>query len=144
MCIRDRGKTEIKDPGHEHTVNPDPSVPEVTAPPAEQAPPSNEPVPGSSNGNGAVYDPVFGWVVPGNVQPVSDTHLFGETPAETDDQSAAPTDMPENFDVQPPDVYEDNADAVQEPPASPKPCLLYTSRFHRPVPTASMSWRFGG
>ena len=37
------GKTEIKDPGQEHTVNPDPSVPEVTAPPAEQAPPSNEP-----------------------------------------------------------------------------------------------------
>ena len=33
------GKTEIKDPGQEHTVNPDPSVPEVTAPPAEQAPP---------------------------------------------------------------------------------------------------------
>ena len=62
------GKTEIKDPGQEHTVNPDPSVPEVTAPPAEQAPPSNEPVPGSSNGNGAVYDPVFGWVVPGDVQ----------------------------------------------------------------------------
>ena len=62
------GKTEIKDPGQEHTVNPDLSVPEVTAPPAEQAPPSNEPVPGSSNGNGAVYDPVFGWVVPGNVQ----------------------------------------------------------------------------
>ena len=62
------GKTEIKDPGQGHAVNPDPSVPEVTAPPAEQAPPSNEPVPGSSNGNGAVYDPVFGWVVPGNVQ----------------------------------------------------------------------------
>ena len=68
MCIRDRGKTEIKDPGHEHTVNPDPSVPEVTAPPAEQTPPSKEPAPGSSNGNGAVYDPVLGWVVPGNVQ----------------------------------------------------------------------------
>ena len=62
------GKTEIKDPGQEHTVNPDPSVPEVTTPPAEQAPPSNEPVPGSSNGNGAIYDPVFGWVVPGDVQ----------------------------------------------------------------------------
>ena len=50
------GKTEIKDPGQGHAVNPDPSVP------------SNEPAPGSSNGNGAVYDPVFGWVVPGNVQ----------------------------------------------------------------------------
>lgn len=46
------GKTEIKDPGQEHAVNPDPSVPEVTAPPAEQTPPSNEPAPGSSNGNG--------------------------------------------------------------------------------------------
>ena len=54
--------------GQEHTVNPDPSVPEVTAPPAEQTPPSNEPVPGSSNGTGAVYDPVFGWVIPGDVQ----------------------------------------------------------------------------
>ena len=54
--------------GQGHAVNPDPSVPEVTAPPAEQTPPSNEPAPGSSNGNGAVYDPVFGWVVPGNVQ----------------------------------------------------------------------------
>jgi len=61
-------KTEIKDPGQGHAVNPDPSVPEVTAPPAEQTPPSNEPAPGSSNGNGAVYDPVFGWVVPGDVQ----------------------------------------------------------------------------
>lgn len=61
-------KTEIKDPGQEHAVNPDPSVPEVTALPAEQTPPSNEPAPGSSNGNGAVYDPVFGWVVPGDVQ----------------------------------------------------------------------------
>ena len=29
--------------------------------------------------------------------------------------------MPEDSDVQPPDVYEDNADALQEPPASPKP-----------------------
>jgi predicted RNA-binding protein with RPS1 domain len=29
--------------------------------------------------------------------------------------------MPEDSDVQPPDVYEDNADAVQEPPAPPKP-----------------------
>ena len=43
--------------------------------------------------------------------------------------------MPEDFDVQPPDVYEDNADAVQEPPASPKPCLLYTSK----KPSSSMS-----
>ena len=62
------GKTEIEDPGEEHEVNPDPAVPEVTAPPAEESTSSNEPATGSSNGSGAVYDPVFGWVVPGDVQ----------------------------------------------------------------------------
>ena len=62
------GKTEIEDPGEEHEVNPDPAVPEITAPPAEESTSSNEPAPGSSNGSGAVYDPVFGWVVPGDVQ----------------------------------------------------------------------------
>lgn len=58
------GKTEIENPGEDHEVNPDPSVPEVTSPPVEESPSSNEPAPGSSNGNGAVYDPVFGWIVP--------------------------------------------------------------------------------
>ena len=62
------GKTEIEDPGEDHAVNPDPAVPEVTVPPAEESTSGNEPTPGSSNGNGAVYDPVFGWVVPGDVQ----------------------------------------------------------------------------
>ena len=62
------GKTELEDPGEDHPVNPVPAVPEVTAPPAEESPSSSEPAPGSSNGSGAVYDPVFGWVVPGNVQ----------------------------------------------------------------------------
>lgn len=57
------GKTEIEDPGEEHEVQPDPSVPEVTPPPDNQSG-GNEPAPGSSNENGAVYDPVFGWVVP--------------------------------------------------------------------------------
>lgn len=52
---------------------------------------------------------------------LTEEEMFGDTPAETDDQSAAPTDMPEDSDVQPPDVYEDNADAVQEPLAPPKP-----------------------
>src|SRR5699024_3646840 len=61
------GKTEIEDPGEEHEVQPDPSVPEVTPPPDNQSG-GNEPAPGSSNENGAVYDPVFGWVVPGKVQ----------------------------------------------------------------------------
>lgn len=49
---------------------------------------------------------------------LTEEEMFGDTPAETDDQSAAPTDMPEDSDVQPPDVYEDNADAVQEPPCT--------------------------
>lgn len=62
------GKTEIADPGEDHDVNPDPSVPQVTAPPAEESISSNEPAPGSSSGSGAVYDPAFGWVVPGDVQ----------------------------------------------------------------------------
>ena len=58
------GKTELQDPGEEHPVNPDP---EVTPPPADP-PESTGPAPGSTNENGAVYDPVFGWVVPGGVQ----------------------------------------------------------------------------
>ena len=62
------GQTELEDPGDDPPVKPAPAVPEVTAPPAEESPSSSEPAPGSSNGSGAVYDPVFGWVVPGNVQ----------------------------------------------------------------------------
>lgn len=58
------GKTIIEDPGPEHPVN---LAPEVTEPPAE-TPTNTEPVPGSNNNNGAVYDPAFGWVVPGEVQ----------------------------------------------------------------------------
>lgn len=45
-----------------------------TPPPAPETPPSptdngmdNTPAAGSTNENGAVYDPVFGWVVPGQV-----------------------------------------------------------------------------
>lgn len=57
------GKTVLEDPGEEHPIHP---APEVTAP-ATEAPASKEPSPGASNENGAVYDPVFGWVVPGQV-----------------------------------------------------------------------------
>ena len=49
---------------------------------------------------------------------LTEEEMFGDTPAETDDQSTAPTDMPEDSDVQPPDVYENNADAVQERPCT--------------------------
>lgn len=58
------GKTVKEDPGPTHEVNPDPEV----MVPAADTPVSNEPEPGSSNGNGAVYDPVFGWVIPGDIQ----------------------------------------------------------------------------
>ncbi len=57
------GKTEIKNPTPEHTPNIDP---EVTAPEPEK-PVSNDPTPGSTNGSGEFYDPVFGWVKPGTV-----------------------------------------------------------------------------
>lgn len=55
------GKTIIEDPGPEHPVNP---APDVTAPSAE---PESTPAPGSTDGNGAYYDPVFGWVTPAEV-----------------------------------------------------------------------------
>ena len=46
------------------TRTPEETEPEPTAPPAQD----NTPAPGSTNENGAVYDPVFGWVVPGQVE----------------------------------------------------------------------------
>lgn len=55
----------------------DPSMPPVYTPedlkPAPAATPAQPAAPaaGSSNGNGAVYDPVFGWVVPGQVSQTS-------------------------------------------------------------------------
>lgn len=58
------GKTEVKDPGPSHPVNPDPSV---KAPEPEPEQPSG-PTPGSTNDKGQVYDPVFGWVTPSTVQ----------------------------------------------------------------------------
>lgn len=60
-----KGKTVIADSGPEHEVNPDS---EVTAPATETAPADPGPAPGSTNEDGAVYDPVFGWVVPGKVE----------------------------------------------------------------------------
>lgn len=55
------GKTETAETGSDHPVNPDPKV---TAP--EPSKPSG-PAPGSTNENGEFYDPVFGWVKPGQV-----------------------------------------------------------------------------
>lgn len=59
------GKKILEDPGPEHEVIPDP---EVTAPATETSPADPGPAPGSTNEDGAVYDPVFGWVVPGKVE----------------------------------------------------------------------------
>lgn len=72
------GKTIMEDPGPQHPVNPTPEAtePVVTAPavtepavttPATEAETNNTPAPGSSNGNGEYYDPVFGWVKPAEV-----------------------------------------------------------------------------
>lgn len=52
---------DATDPAAPPTYTPEETEP--AAPPAQD----NTPAPGSSNGNGAVYDPVFGWVVPGQV-----------------------------------------------------------------------------
>ena len=54
---------DATDPSSPPVYAPEETEPEPAAPPAQD----NTPAPGSSNGNGAVYDPVFGWVVPGQV-----------------------------------------------------------------------------
>lgn len=55
------GKTEIENPEPDHPQTIDP---EITVPEPEPSSPSG-PAPGSTNDNGEVYDPVFGWVKPG-------------------------------------------------------------------------------
>lgn len=55
---------DTTDPSAPPTYAPEKTEPEPTAPPAQ----NSTPAPGSTNENGAVYDPVFGWVVPGKVE----------------------------------------------------------------------------
>ncbi len=55
---------DATDPSAPPTYAPEATEPEPTAPPAQ----NNTPAPGSTNENGAVYDPVFGWVVPGQIE----------------------------------------------------------------------------
>ncbi len=57
------GKTVTAAPGGEHPVNP---APETASSSADSGNDKTPPA-GSTNENGAVYDPVFGWVVPGQV-----------------------------------------------------------------------------
>lgn len=54
---------DATDPSSPPTYTPEETEPGPAAPPAQD----NTPAPGSSDGHGAVYDPVFGWVVPGQV-----------------------------------------------------------------------------
>ncbi len=53
-------------PDQPPAYTPEELEPEPSAPPAQP----DTPAPGASNGNGAVYDPVFGWVVPGEINQI--------------------------------------------------------------------------
>lgn len=55
---------DATDPSAPPTYAPEAAEPEPAAPPAQ----NNTPAPGSTNESGAVYDPVFGWVVPGQIE----------------------------------------------------------------------------
>lgn len=55
---------DATNPDEAPTYEPEDVNPEPSSPAADD----NTPEPGSGNGNGAVYDPVFGWVVPGEAQ----------------------------------------------------------------------------
>lgn len=67
------GKTEITEPAPSHPVQKDPAV---TPPPQETITPTqpsseNKPdttVPDSGEKSGQIYDPVFGWITPGEAQ----------------------------------------------------------------------------
>lgn len=54
---------DTKDPDQPPDYAPEEPESESAASPAQPEPPAT----GASDGNGAVYDPVFGWVVPGKV-----------------------------------------------------------------------------
>lgn len=56
-------EADTGDPEQPPAYTPEELEPALTTAPAQP----DTPAAGSSNGNGAVYDPVFGWVVPGNV-----------------------------------------------------------------------------
>lgn len=59
------GKEVREDPGPEHPVTPAPETAAAESPDSQV--PDSEPVPGSTNEKGEIYDPVFGWVMPGKV-----------------------------------------------------------------------------
>lgn len=55
---------DAADPSAPPTYALEETEPKPTVPPAQ----NNTPAPGSTNENGAVYDPVFGWVVPSQIE----------------------------------------------------------------------------
>lgn len=59
-------EADATDPGQPPAYTPEELEPEPTAPPAQP----NTPAAGASDGNGTVYDPVFGWVIPGEVNQI--------------------------------------------------------------------------
>lgn len=56
-------EADATDPEQPPAYTPEELEPDPTAPPAQP----DTPAAGAADGNGAVYDPVFGWVVPGEV-----------------------------------------------------------------------------
>ncbi|MCM1412538.1 MAG: hypothetical protein NC305_18640 [Lachnospiraceae bacterium] len=60
-----KAEGDAADPSAPPVYPPETTEPEEAAPPAQD---DSTPAPGSTNGNGAVYDPVFGWVVPSPVE----------------------------------------------------------------------------
>lgn len=61
-------KTESPEPPAAEGDPEDPSAPPTYAPEETKPAQDNTPAPGSTNENGAVYDPVFGWVIPSQVE----------------------------------------------------------------------------
>ncbi len=59
-------EADATDPDQPPAYTPEELEPEPSASPAQR----DTPAAGASNGNGAVYDPVFGWVVPGEANQI--------------------------------------------------------------------------
>lgn len=59
-----KAEADVTDPEQPPAYTPEELDPDPTAPPAQP----DTPAAGASDGNGAVYDPVFGWVTPSMVE----------------------------------------------------------------------------
>ncbi|MCM1214936.1 MAG: hypothetical protein NC331_06455 [Lachnospiraceae bacterium] len=61
----------VAEGGTDNPASPPSYAPEDLEPEPTGLPRDDTPAAGSSNGNGAVYDPVFGWVIPGKVNQIN-------------------------------------------------------------------------